>query len=176
MDDISSLTTQFKQAYEKGDFIKAAELGALLDEAYQSCDNALMAAEARNNRSVALLKAGLPQAALEAAGGTDEIFAADDDPRRQAMALGNQAAALDALGKLKQAEALYRQSADLLQKIGERELYAIVMKSLSTIYMRQGKQLDTVAALQASLEDGRQLSGKERIIKKLLKGLLSLRP
>ena len=68
----------------------------------------LLAAEMSNNESVALLQAGQPGRALEAARGTDALFASASDPKRQAMALGNQAAALDALGRSDEALETYR--------------------------------------------------------------------
>jgi tetratricopeptide (TPR) repeat protein len=176
MTEPASLTLKFQEAFRQGHYSEAADLCAALVGDFEEKGDHLSAAEMKNNLSVALLKAGKPREALAAAKGTDEVFAASDDQRRQAMALGNQAAALEALGKLDTAADLYRKSANLLEKIGDRELYAIVMKSLSTIYMKQGKQMDTVIALQASLEDDKRLSPREKFIKKFLKRLLSFLP
>lgn len=67
-----------------------------------------------NNCSVAYLKAGNAAAALEAVTGTDAIFAEKGDRLRQAMALGNQAAALEGLNQLDAAIGSYNQSAELL--------------------------------------------------------------
>jgi tetratricopeptide (TPR) repeat protein len=176
MPEPSSLTAKFQEAYRQGHYSEAADLCAALVEHYEEEGDHLSAAEMKNNLSVALLKAGKAQAALTSAEGTDMVFAMKGDSRRQAMALGNQAAALEALGKLDKAADLYKKSANLLEKSGDRDLYSIVMKSLSAIYMKQGKQMDTVIALQASLEDDRKLSSREKFIKKFLKRLLSFLP
>jgi tetratricopeptide (TPR) repeat protein len=176
MAEPSTLTDKFNQAYRQGHYSEAADLCAALADEFEEKGDLLSASEMKNNRSVALLKAGKAQAALEAAEGTDAVFASEGDLRRQAIALGNQAAALEALGKLDKAASLYRNSADLLEKIGDRELYSIVMKSLSSIYMKQGKQMDTVIALQAALEVDNNLSPREKFIKKFLKRLLSFLP
>jgi tetratricopeptide (TPR) repeat protein len=173
MPDYQALTEQFQAAYRKGKYKEAAEICGLIAAGYEGSGELISAAEMKNNRSVALLKSGQAQAALAAAEGTDEIFAAGGDMRRQAIALGNQAAAFEALGQMEKAANCYRESAGLLEKTGDKEMHAIVMKSLSTIYMKQGKQIDTVIALQASLENDKHLSPRERTIKKILNRLLS---
>lgn len=176
MADISDLTKQFQEAYRQGRYKEAAGLCGLMAADFEIKGDQLSAAEMNNNRSVAFLKAGQAQAALKAAEGTDQIFAANGDIRRQALALGNQAAALQALGQLHEAVIRYKESARLLEQTGDKEMYALVMKSLSAIYMKQGKKLDTVIALQASLEDSQHLSAREKTVKKFLNRLLSFLP
>lgn len=176
MVDVQTLTARFTELYGKGMFLEAADLCESLAEAHRDSGDQLMEAETKNNQSVAYLKAGRPQKALEAATGTDAIFAEAGDLRRQAMAFGNQAAALEALGKLEPAAVLYRKSAELLEKAGDRELYSIVMKALSTIYIKQGKQMDTIIALQASMQDDKLLNGRQKFLKRIFKSLLSLKP
>ncbi len=173
MADIQSLTEQFQSAYRKGKYQEAAEICELIAAEYEGNGDFVSAAEMKNNRSVALLKSGQAKAALAAAAGTDEIFAAGGDLRRQAIALGNQAAAFEALGQMEKAANYYSESAGLLEKTGDKEMHAIVMKSLSTIYLKQGKKIDTFIALQASLENDEHLSPRERTIKKILNRLLS---
>jgi tetratricopeptide (TPR) repeat protein len=111
-----------------------------------------MAAEMENNRSVALLQAGKAEEALEAVKGTEMIFKQAGDELKQAMAIGNRAAALDALNQLEEAETAYHQSATLLKSIGETELHAHVMKSLSALQIRKGKKLEGIVNMQAGLE------------------------
>ena len=94
-------------SYEAGDYSKAANLFATASIAMRSSGDVLGSAEMDNNYSVALLKAGNAQAALSASQGTEIIFSQAGDLKRQAMALGNQAAALEALGKRKEALQLY---------------------------------------------------------------------
>jgi hypothetical protein len=72
-----------------------------------------------SNRSVALLQAGDAREALQAAQGLERVFALAGDTRRQAMALGNEAAALDALNQNKVALEKYQQCAELLKQAGD---------------------------------------------------------
>ena len=92
-----------------------------------------------NNRSVALLKNNQPQEALDAALDTDKIFEGASDPSRQGIALGNQAAALEALGRADEALALYERAASLFDDANEKEMRAIVLKSIAAIKLKQGK-------------------------------------
>jgi hypothetical protein len=71
-----------------------------------------------NNLSVALLKLGRGQAALDAALGTEQVFAGAHDLRREGMAYGNQAAALEALKRWDDALAAYDRSAQLFGEAG----------------------------------------------------------
>lgn len=128
----------------------------------------LTAAEMDNNRSVALLQACKPGEALQAVGESPDIFSKAGDRRRQALALGNQAAALDALKRFAEAINKYQQASDILKEIGETELRANVMQALSTIQLRQGQQLDALVTMHLGLQQAEHPNVKQRIIKKLL--------
>lgn len=157
------------QAFQAGDYQAAA---THFEEAAQACasaGDAPAAAEMQNNRSVALLKAGNAAEALQAAGGTDEVFAQIADLRRQGMALGNQAAALEALGRLKEASEKYERSAELLKQTGETQLRAHVLESLSALQLRTGNQLQAMATMQSALASKKKLSLKDRLLNNLLK-------
>ncbi len=124
-----------------------------------------MAAEMQNNLSVALLQAGKPQEALDAVLGTDEYFAGMKDIKRQAMSLGNQAAALEALGRLDEAVEKYERSADLFAQAGEGDLRAMVMKSAAAIKLKSGKVTDSAFKMMGALEAKDNPSFFERILK-----------
>lgn len=137
-------------------------------EAYEQAGDPQMAAEMRNNQSVALLKAGEPEGALAACEGTEAVFAEAEDHYRQALALGNQAAALQEMKSYEEAESRYRQSAEILDSLGEHELRADVMRSISEIQLRTGRQLAAVASMHAGLEGVKKPTFKQRLVKKLL--------
>lgn len=83
----AQIADQGKQAFESKNFIEAAELFRQAAEGFTAGNSALMAAEMMNNMSVALLQAGRAQEALNAALGTDQIFAEAKDIKRQGMAV-----------------------------------------------------------------------------------------
>src|SRR5690349_1105958 len=103
----TELADQGKRAFQEKKFEEAAGFFQKAAQAFSLEHKGLMAAEMQNNRSVALLQTGKAMDALEAVGNTDQIFAAAQDTKRQAMALGNQAAALDALHRYEEAVAKY---------------------------------------------------------------------
>ncbi len=163
------LAEQGNAAYQRGEYAEAARLFGAAAYAHQTQDEALLAAEMANNQSVASLQAGDAQAALDAVAGTEEIFANAKDAKREGMAAGNRAAALDALGRLEEAEAAYVRCAELLKQAGELELRAQVMKSLSGLQLRSGRQLEALASMQAGVEGLEKPGLKDRIVKSLLK-------
>jgi hypothetical protein len=91
------------------------------------------------------------------------------DFRRQSLALGNQAAALEALNQTDEALQKYNQCADLLKQTGEPDYRAHVLKSISALQMKTGHQLEALASMNAALDNKKQLSLQERFIKKLIR-------
>jgi Tetratricopeptide repeat len=101
--------------------------------------------------------------------GTPELFLQAGDLRRQALALGNKAAVLQTLGRLEEAEANYLESADLLEQLGEDQLRATVLKTVSEIQLRSGRPLDAVTSMQSGLAGVKKPRPQQRLIRKLLK-------
>lgn len=162
------LATEAKAAYQTEEYHLAAQKFAAAEAAYQQSGDALMAAEMANNRSVALLKGGSAEAAYQAAHGTADIFARAGDLRRQAIALSNQAAALEVLKKYDEALNLYRQAADLLKTAGDDEMRAYVLKNISLIQFRHQDRFAALASMRIALENQKHLSLRDRILKWLL--------
>ena len=102
------LSEQAKQLYQSGDFPAAARTFAEASASFAAAGDALMAAEMKNNQSVALLRDKQARAALEAAQGTEIIFSKAGDARREGMALANQASALEGLKRFKEAIEFYK--------------------------------------------------------------------
>ena len=145
------LSESGKKYFGKGDFENAVQSFSNAVKIYTEEENFLDAAEAKNNLSVALLQAERAEESLEAVHGTDLVFAEAKDLLRQAMALGNQAAALDALGQSDKALEKYAKSAALFGEIGEGDLEATVLKSMAAIKFRKGKLQDTANIMLDSL-------------------------
>jgi tetratricopeptide (TPR) repeat protein len=166
---ISQLITEAKAAYQAGYYQGSAELFASAANEYTAMGDGLAAAEMANNQSVALLKAGQNDAAWTVVDGTDLVFANAGDRRRQALALGNQAAALESLGRSKQAIERYERSADLLKAIGENELRSITLQSLSALQLKDRRQFEAMATMQTALASKKHLNAKEHVLKRLLR-------
>jgi tetratricopeptide (TPR) repeat protein len=163
--DPAHLEAQGKRAFENKNFTEAANYFQQAAEGYTLGRAGLQAAEMMNNASVAFLQANKPNEALKSALGTDEIFAGAKDIKRQAMALGNQAAALEALSRNDEAIEKYEQSADLFGQINEGDLRAMVMKSAAAIKLKTGKITDSAFKMMGSLDVKDNPSFFERILR-----------
>jgi tetratricopeptide (TPR) repeat protein len=161
-DDLDKLG---KDAFQKGRYSEAAEYFSAAAEGYRVLKDEIKAAEMANNTSVALLKGGDNQAALDAAQGTDAVFESAEDKRRQAMALGNIAAALESLNRIEEAIQYYEKADQLFKEIGEHELRAPVLQSLSTLQFKSGRSFEGLANLNAGFEEGSKSSLRRRILK-----------
>ena len=163
------LMKQAETAYKQGHYDRAGQLFGQASAGYTAAGDALNAAEMASNQSVALLQGGDAHEALQAVQGIDRVFALAGDTRRQAMALGNEAAALDALHQDQLAFKKYQECAELLKQLGDNETRALVMKNISQIQMRTGHQLEALASMEAALTTKKRLNLTERMLKKLLK-------
>jgi tetratricopeptide (TPR) repeat protein len=162
------IADQAKLTYQAGDYPAAVQAFTEAASAYADAGDVPMSAEMKNNQSVALLRDKQAQAALEAAQGTDAIFAEAGDTRRQGMALANQASALEALKRFKEAIDFYTRAGNALEKADEVDLHLEVMQLLSTLYLRRFKLFDAVIALQSGLAAVKNPTPKQRFMKKLL--------
>jgi tetratricopeptide (TPR) repeat protein len=154
-----------KNAFHNGNYAEAAEYFSTAAEGYRALKEDIRAAEMDNNRSVALLKGGDFQGALEAAQGTDAVFEAVGDIRRQAMALGNYGAALEGLNRIEEAIQSYERADQLFKDIGEHELRAPVLQSLSTLQFKSGRSFEGLANLNAGFEEGGKTNLRRRFLK-----------
>jgi tetratricopeptide (TPR) repeat protein len=164
------LADEGQAEYNKGDFLSAAKLYKAAADGYLSAGDELLTAEMANNCSVAFLRGGNAESALEVVMGTDKVFESKGDTLRQAMALGNQAAAMEALKQLDKAVILYGHSAELLKQLGESELRAYVLQSVSSIQLRRGQYLEAYG----TMGEGVMGLDKPNLKQKLLQSLMRL--
>ena len=167
--EAQQLVDQGKQSFAAGEYDQAASFFTEAASAYEVLEDALNAAEAKNNLSVALLQAGKGQAAFDAVDGTDEVFAQAEDVKRQAMALGNQAAALERLKKFDQALEKYERSAALFAEAGESEMRSIVLQSAAAIKLKRGKVMDSAFSMIGSVESAQKPNLLQRFLRFLLR-------
>jgi tetratricopeptide (TPR) repeat protein len=157
-----------KSSYQAGDYPSAAQAFAEAASAYGEMGDIPMSAEMKNNQSVALLRNKQALAALEAARGTETIFADVGDSRRKGMALANQASALEALKRYEDAIGFYTRAGEALEEVGDVDYRLEVMQLLSTLYLRRFKFFDAIIALQSGLVAVNNPTPKQRFMKKLL--------
>jgi tetratricopeptide (TPR) repeat protein len=162
------LAKEAESSYLAGDFMLAAQQYEAAHQSYLSKNDILMSAEMANNCSVAYLQAGDNEAALGALDGIEVVFQQAGDRKRQAMTLGNRAAALEALDRLIEAEKTYWMAAEIFKELGETELRLPIMQSISTIQLRTGRHLQAVASMYAGVEKIKNPSLKHRFLKRLL--------
>lgn len=167
--DPAKLNEQGKKAFAEKKFNEAAEYFRQAVQGFSEGRAGLLAAEASNNMSVALLQAGRAQDALEAALGTELVFAGVKDAKRQAMALGNQAAALEGLHRYDEAIEKYEQSADLFGRVNEGDLRATVTKSSAALKLKTGKITESAFKMMGYIDVKENPTFFERIMKSLLR-------
>jgi len=148
----SQLDEKGKESFQNAEYDEAAEFFRQAVAGYALAKDNPAAAESKNNLSVAFLQAGKPQEALDATLGTDAFFESIQDVKRQALALGNQAAALEALNRFDEAVSAYERSAELFAQVNEGDLRALVLKSSAAIKLKKGKVSEAAFKMIGSLE------------------------
>ncbi len=162
------LADEGQAAYRNNQFLSAAKFYQAAAEGFKASGDEINAAEMANDCSVAYLKGGEAAHALEAAQGTEETFAAAGNIKQQAIAIGNQAAALKDLKRVDDALGAYQKSAELLKQAGETELRAYVMQSISSLQLRQRKYLEAYATMRAGIEGVKKPNLRQRVLKLLI--------
>ena len=126
------------------------------------------AAEMRNNLCVVKMSQDDWPGALAAVEGTDAVFAAAADPRREAQAIANRAACFEGLGRIDEAMQAYQRAIELLGDIGELETRAACYKRMSGLQVKSGHQLQALASMRSGLD----LTDKPSMRERMLKGML----
>jgi tetratricopeptide (TPR) repeat protein len=165
----TQLAEQGKQAFMNKNFDEAAGLFRQAAEGFTLSGAEAQTAEMKNNMSVALLQAGKAQESLDAVMGTDKFYEGIRDIKSQAMALGNQAAALEGLKRYDEAVTVYERSAVLFAEVGEGDLRAMVMKSAAAIKLKTGRITDSAFKMMGSLDAKDNPGFFERILKFFLR-------
>ncbi len=162
------LAEEGQAAYNKKEFLSAAKLFQAAAEGFKASGDELKAAELANDCSVAYLKSGEPSQAFEAAQGTEHVFAAAGNLKQQAIAFGNQAAALQELKRVSEALVAYQSAAELLLEAGETELRVYEMQAISSIQLRNHQYLEAYATLRAGIVGVKKPDFKQRVLKLLV--------
>lgn len=166
----SSLANNGKQEYESGNYLEAADLFSQAALAYEAVQDKLNAAEMKNNESVALLRAGKAKDAFQATDGTEDVFQKTGDLKRQGIAIGNRAAALEGLKKWNEALAEYDRAALIFEQIGEGDMHSIVRKAAADIHLKLGH----ITASQMDVYDSLRLVKKPTLTQRFIKFLMRI--
>lgn len=156
-----------KQFFQNKRFSESGELFESLVKHFETVNDLPKAAEMKNNASVAYLMLGDHQKAYQLAKDTHLIFEQANDDKNCGLALGNQASALEHLGEKKSALALYQKSIPYLEKAGEKESKAYILKRISSLQIQQGNQLEALGNMTAALNNIEELTWSEKFLKKL---------
>ena len=163
--DPIQLVEKGKEEYTQGNYDTAADMFSQAAQADVVLQDELNAAEAKNNQSVALLQAGRAQEALRVTDGTEDTFQKAGDIKRQGIAVGNRAAALEGLKKVDEALAEYERAAILLEEAGEGDMHSIVRKAAANLNLKRGR----VTAAQMDVYDSLRLVEKPNFTQRILK-------
>ena len=96
------------------------------------------------------------------------VFEKSAELLKQAMAIGNQAAALEGMQQLDAAIEAYSKSAEMLEKLGETELRAYVLQSVSALQMKRGHYLEAYATMREGVMGIDKPNFKQRLVKSLM--------
>ena len=158
-----------KDLYRAGKFKQAAEGFSQAAAFYLDKGEKLLAAEMRNNQSVALLKSKKPHLALEAVQGTDQVFLEAGDLLKQGMALANQATALQEMGEKQKAIDDFNRAAEIFQQNGEKEMYLQTKQSVSALKMKTRNVIGALFSMQEGLDELEKPNLRQRLLRSLLK-------
>jgi len=166
--DPQSLAREGMSHYQKQRYLDSAVSFHAARKGLEIAGDWSTAAEMANNCSVAFLQAGQAGDALDELQGIEEFFSEVGDKKRQGITVGNQAAALEVLGRFEDALSAYQRSADLLEISGDDQLRANVMQSLSTLQLRTGRKIQALVSMQQGIEGLKKPSLKQKAVKNLL--------
>jgi tetratricopeptide (TPR) repeat protein len=171
--EIKSVVSEATTLFERKKYDQALEQFQSALQHFESINDNLNAAEMHNNISVCLLLKSDTQGALEATQGTDLVFEHAGDTKHQALALGNQASAFEDLKQPDEALEIFEKSEDLLKQINEKEYRAIILKRISSIQVKHGKQMQALASMNTALQVEPAPTPKEKSLKKVLNKFFS---
>lgn len=143
------------------------EFQRALDE-FNDLGDVVSVAEMKNNIGVCMQMMGKPEEAIQEIRGTADIFAFAEKVEYQAMALGNEASALEDLKRFDEAVSLYRQAEKLLEDLPKNETRSIILKRISSLELKAGNHLDSLASMNIALQTDPKPSHKEHTLKKVL--------
>lgn len=167
--DLDRKSKQAMDFYRQGKFPEAVELFSWLHQEFSASGNNVKADEMANNLAVTFLDQNDPEQAIDLIEGTPQRFFEAGETIMAAQAYGNLGAAMAAANRLEEAENAYRQSMQIFRQQGHDEGVTFVGQALSQLQLKQGKTLEALASMEASLEGQKKPGLRQRLLRKLLK-------
>ena len=167
MTDPKDMQEQGVKLFKQHDYEAAARLFQQALEAYKAEGKEDMMAEMQVNIGLVHRALGEHQEALEVMKSALEVFQKLEDPLRAAQVLGNLGGVYAALKDQEQAYNCYREAADTFQELGEKDLYGETLLAMGDLQIRDRKITAGAATYQVGLEQLENLSGTQKVIKRL---------
>ncbi len=108
-------------------------------------------------------------AAYQALDEAMKLFTELSDKKGQAQTLGNRASVYEAEGQLEKAVETYKQSATLLEEVGESEMAMYVWQAISRLRTKQGQYIAAIGAYEEGIENMPEGSFKRKVLQQILK-------
>lgn len=104
-------------------------------------------------------------------------FTQAQDKKGEAQTFGNRASVFEAEERLDEAVEAYKQSATMLEEVGESEMAMYVWQAISRLRTKQGQYIAAIGAYEEGIENMPQGSLKRKVLQQILKlpgGMLGL--
>ena len=151
-----------------------AALQKLNEALQQATEDSQQSALIYNDMGVVYQKLEDYAAAHKALDEAEGRFTALDDKKGQAQTLGNRAALYEAEGSLDEAVELYKESAEMLEAVGENDMAMYVWQAVSRLRTRQGQYIAAIGAYEEGVSKMPKKSLKRKILEQILKTPTSL--
>lgn len=153
--------------FRQGKFEAAAEK---LNEALQNAvDQPQQSAEIYNDLGVTYKQLANYPAAHQALDEAMTRFTQLQEKKGQAQTLGNRASVFEAEGRLDEAVEIYKQSAAMLEEVGESEMAMYVWQAISRLRTKQGQYIAAIGAYEEGIENMPEGSLKRKVLQKIMK-------
>lgn len=141
-----------------------------LTEALQATDSqSQQAAEIYNDLGVIHKQLDDFPAAYQALDQAMNLFTQLHNKKGQAQTLGNRASVYEAEGLTEEAVETYKQSAAMLEELGESDMAMYVWQAVSRIRTKQGQYIAAIGAYEEGIENMPKGSFKRKVLQQLLK-------
>ena len=145
-----------------------AALTTLQEAIKEAPQDSRLAAEIYNDLGVIYRELDDFDAAYESLEEAMTRFTEIDDQKGQAQTVGNLGAVLEAEEDYEEAVKAYKQSAKMLEALGESEMAMYVWQAVSRLRTRQGQYIAAIGAYEEGVENMPEGSFKRKVLQKIL--------